>query len=255
MSNPAPPVRFFLADVHLDGAPRPHALAFRGFLRRLAARCARQPQELHLLGDLFDFWDEYHPAALAPYEEDLAELESACRAGLRLFLLYGNRDFLYGRYARRRFGATLCGDGTAVQLSDGRRLWLEHGDLLCTGDRAYLRFRRWVRSAPVRAALRLLPWRLARPLIARVRADTARDSARKAREVFQMDLGAARRRLEQQHCHVLLCGHTHKPLAEDLGAGLRLLVLPAWPDSPGGLMEENGLLTPVRFGPDGRWEE
>ena len=48
-----------------------------------------------------------------------------------------------------------------------------------------------------------------------------------------------------------MCGHTHRPQATDLGAGYRLLVLPAWCDVPAGYRERDRSLVPMRVADDG----
>jgi UDP-2,3-diacylglucosamine hydrolase len=249
-----PTLRFFLADVHLDGQLTPRAKVFRALLERAAEEAKRRPVETYFLGDLFEFWDEYHRQALAPYEDDLAALESAHQAGVKIALLSGNRDFLYGRYARKRFGAVLLGDGGMVQLSDTRFVWLEHGDLVCTGDRRYLRYRRWVRSCPARLVYWLLPWSLARILRRRVAAQSQADCEKKDPQEFEPDLDFARKRLESKGCQVLLMGHTHQPQAADLGAGYRLLVAPAFCETLAGYKEFGGAIAPVKFREDGAFE-
>lgn len=250
---PLPPNgrRVFLADLHLDGADTPRARTFRALLKRLAAEAAETPTELYILGDLFEYWEEYHRQVPALYEADLAALEALHKAGVKIFLLSGNRDFAYGKYVKRRFGATLLGDGGALRFGDGRNVWLEHGDLLCTADRRYLRYRAIVRSWPVKLLFWLMPWSVAKGFIGDLRQRTAADKKRKSAKEVEIDRDAARARLEAHGCQLLLCGHTHRPLADDLGAGYRLIVLPAWCDTCAGYREKAGGLMPVRFEPDG----
>ena len=254
--SPAPgsaaTLRVFLADLHLDGQDTPRARAFRALLGRLSSEAARRPVELYVLGDLFEFWDEYHRAAMEGYEADLAALEAAHTSGVRINLLWGNRDFMLGPRAQRRFGARLLGDGARVRIGDSRWLWLEHGDLLCTADRRYLYFLRpLVRSWPVRLAYRLLPWRIARRVVMWLAARSRAECDVKAPETFAPDAEAARKRLESAACQVLLCGHTHRAQAADLGGGLRLLALPPWRDTQEGYREQAGALTPIRVQEDG----
>ena len=85
--------------------------------------------ELYILGDLFEFWYEYRKQIFELYAKDLLALENAWQAGVKIFL-FGNRDFAYGRYVNKRFGATVLGDGQQITLHDSRPVWLEHGDLL-----------------------------------------------------------------------------------------------------------------------------
>jgi len=241
---PARPHKYFISDLHLDGSDSPHALKFRAFLKRLAEEAATQPTELFILGDLFEFWYEYHPALFAIYDKDLAALECAFKAGVKIYVLYGNRDFSYGRYSTRRFGATCLGDGQQIILSDSRPVWLEHGDLLCTGDRSYLRFRKVVRSWPVKLAFWMMPWSMASKMIARMKARSAQSKKAKAAKTFEVDLDFSRRRLEKEKCRLLICGHTHVPQAADLGASLRLIVLPAWCMQSAGYVDDGQAFHP-----------
>ena len=234
------PRRYFIADAHLDGGDNFRAEKFREFLKRLIAESAQRPIELYVLGDLFAFWYEYRAPLFEIYRRDIEALEAAWKAKVRIYLFSGNHDFAYGRYARAHFGATMLGDGEQILLSDCRSAWLEHGDLLCTADRSYLRYRAIVRSWPVRLLFWLMPWAVARWIINYVRRRAAADKQRKPAHVFEIDLAAARARLEEKKCRLLICGHTHRHLAEDLGAGLRLIVLPAWCEQAGGYVDDCG---------------
>jgi len=243
-TDPGQPRRYFIADVHLDGSDSPRALKFREFLKRLAAESAQRPTELYVLGDLFAVWYEYRAPLFEIYRRDLEALEAAWKARVHIYVFSGNRDFAYGRVARERFGATALGDGEQIMLSDHRPAWLEHGDLLCTADRSYLRYRGIIRSWPVRLLFWLMPWALARRTIERIKRRAAADKERKPGHVFDIDLAAARARLEEKNCRLLVCGHTHRPVTEDLGAGYRLIVLPAWSEQPGGYVDDGGSFRP-----------
>ena len=247
---PAPPipltVRYFIADLHLDGTDTERAKSFRNFLERIGTEAAARPVELYIVGDLFEFWYEYRRQLFEIYAADLRALDAAWHAGVKIFLFYGNRDFAYGKYVNRRFGATVLGDGQGITLNDHRPVWLEHGDLLCTDDHRYLRFRGIIRSWPVRLAFRLMPWPMANRMIERIRKKTAADKQRKAANQKDINHHAARTRLETVNCKVLICGHTHQPCSEDLGAGYRLIVLPPWCDTPAGYVDD-GTLKPFKL--------
>jgi len=237
----AGPLRIFIADLHLDGLDSERSRNFRTLLERLAVTAAERPVELFILGDLFQFWYEYRSALFELYRADLEALEKASKAGVRIGLLHGNRDFAYGGYVRKRFNAEILGDGAALTLNDGRPAWLEHGDLLCTSDTRYLRFRSIIRSFPVRMMFFLMPWALARSMIEKIRRKTSADKILKDVKSLSIDLPAARRRCEATGTRVLLCGHTHTALSEDLGAGYRLIVLPPWCETPAGYVDDGAL--------------
>jgi len=247
----APIQRLFIADAHLDGTDTPRALALRAMLERLAANQGPLRTELYILGDLFEFWEEYHGQVAQLYEKDLAAFEAAARTGVQINLLAGNRDFLYGHYVKKRLNAVLWGDGGVVTLSDSRKAWIEHGDLLCTADTRYLRFRWLIRSWPVRLYFRLKSWDSARSMLERIAQKTKEDKAQKDTATFDIDPTAARARLETHGCRLLLCGHTHKPQATDVGHALRLIVLPAWCDTHAGYRDQDGALAPFWVPSDG----
>lgn len=232
------PLRYFISDLHLDGTDSPRAQKFHFFLQKLSEATASGPVELYIVGDLFEFWYEFRKQLFKIYERDLAALEAAAQAGVTIFLFFGNRDFAYGNYVKKRLGAEVLGDGAMVKLNDARKVWLEHGDLLCTGDKRYLKFRKIIRGRMVRMLFRLMPWRMALAQIEKIRARTMADKEKKEKRVFGIDLAAARSRLETQRCQLLICGHTHEHQTEDLGAGLRLIVLPAWCEQPGGYVND-----------------
>lgn len=236
----APPLRYFISDLHLDGAETSRAERFRYFLQTISKAAANGPVELYIVGDLFEFWFEFHPQLFEIYKRDLEALESAWKAGVKIYLFFGNRDFAYGDYVHKRFGATVLGDGQDIVLSDHRRAWLEHGDLLCTGDTRYLKFRKRIRSKPVRWMFRLMPWAMAKRMVDRIRKKTTMDKKKKSPETFGIDLKAAFERLEAHKCQLLICGHTHAHQTEDLGAGLRLIVLPPWCEKAAGYVDDAG---------------
>ena len=59
--------------------------------------------------------------------------------------MHGNRDFLVGRAFARDTGCTLLKDPSLVDLA-GTPTLLMHGDLLCTDDIPYQKFRRRIRN-------------------------------------------------------------------------------------------------------------
>jgi UDP-2,3-diacylglucosamine hydrolase len=229
----------FIADLHL--APqRPETV--RLFLDFLAGRAARAAR-LFILGDLFDAWigdDDDTP----PFPEVRAALRRLTTGGTACALLHGNRDFLLGRAFCRDTGCTLLTDPTLIAL-DGTRTLLMHGDLLCTDDHDYQRFRRRVRNPLVK---RLILWKsLARR---RAIADAYRRRSALAmadKDATIMDVNAATvtkylSRLDATH---LIHGHTHRPADHELivdGLPARRTVLAQWyPDRGEALVYRGGV--------------
>ncbi|KAA6184727.1 UDP-2,3-diacylglucosamine diphosphatase [Thiohalocapsa marina] len=230
----------FVSDLHL-AAERP-AIVQR-FVGLLQGR-ARQASQLYILGDLFDAWvgdDDDTPMHRAV----IRALRGLTDSGTRCGLMHGNRDFLLGRRFARASGCTLLRDPTRILL-DGEPVLLMHGDLLCTGDQAYLRFRRRVRNPLVQ---RLFLWQsLAkrRQVAADYRRRSGEAMAAKDARIMDTDQAEVVRRMRRAGVHRLVHGHTHRP-AEHVfgldGAEATRHVLADWNDQQGELLAQA----------DGRW--
>lgn len=215
----------FVSDLHLDAARPQATAAFQRFL----AGPARDAQALYILGDLFEAWvGDDDGSALA------AAIGSALRAladsGVHLYFLRGNRDFLLGSDYAARCGMRLLPDPCVVVLH-GTPTLLMHGDLLCTADRDYQRFRAMVRAPQWQAQF------LAQPLAARAAFAV---SARQASQAHQQGLSesitdveptAVTHLLQRYGIARVIHGHTHRPAIHTLdlaGRAGQRIVLGDW---------------------------
>jgi len=215
----------FISDLHL--APGRQG-TIDLFLRFLNGR-ARRAERLYILGDLFDAWvgdDDDTP----PHPAVIAALRTVSDGGTRLYFQHGNRDFLIGRRFARASGCRLLGDPLRIELY-GTPTLLMHGDLLCTADRAYQRFRRYTHN-PLLTRLFLLRRLATRRTIAidyrrRSGAATAAKPAA-LMDVSQETVAAYMRRFGVRQ---LIHGHTHRPGHHDFtldGATASRWVLAEW---------------------------
>ena len=217
----------FVSDLHLDAA-RPGIT--RSFLDLLAGE-VRQARALYILGDLFEAWVGDDDAG-EPGASVCTALKALADGGVPVFLMRGNRDFLYGPQIAARTGATLLPDPCVVTLFDEPVL-LMHGDLLCTDDAAYQAFRRQVRDPGWQESF------LAQPLPARhAFAAQARAASREHQggvaeaigDVVEADVAAT---MARYGVRKLIHGHTHRPRVHLLTAGGRSatrIVLGDWYD-------------------------
>jgi UDP-2,3-diacylglucosamine hydrolase len=206
----------FISDLHLS-PDRPGTVDL--FLNFLAAR-ARQAQRLYILGDLFDAWigddDDSPPSPAA-----CAALRGLTQAGTACGIMHGNRDFLIGRRFARDTGCTLLKDPTLIDLGRTPTL-LMHGDLLCTDDVAYQRFRRRIRNPLIQ---RLVLWRsLAsrRAIAADYRSKSGAATAKKPETIMDVNADTVKQYLTRYGAENLVHGHTHRPADHrlDLPSGL-----------------------------------
>ncbi|HMA12472.1 MAG TPA: UDP-2,3-diacylglucosamine diphosphatase [Steroidobacteraceae bacterium] len=194
----------FVSDLHLD-EESPRAVAqFTDFLRGEA----RDAQALYILGDLFETW--------IGDDDDEPVRQSVC-AALREFtrqvpchVIRGNRDFLLGAGFERRSGCQLLPDPVRLQSGD-LRLLLSHGDLLCTRDVRYQRFREFARGAGARRGYLSLPLRVRRMLASRARADSAAYTRAAAGSIMDVDPDTVATLFGIGDADLLVHGHTHRP--------------------------------------------
>lgn len=207
--------RLFISDLHLDPS-RPRATtAFLAFL----GGSARNAEHLYILGDLFEFWigDDADCAHAREVQDALADYAGA---GHRCSVMRGNRDFLLGRQFARRTGARLLAD-PAIEAIDGQDVLLMHGDMLCTDDHGYQRYRRIVNNAGVQRLFLALPrsWRTA--VGARGRARSRRYQASQPAAITDVSATAVDAAFMRHGTSVLIHGHTHRPGIHHLEVGGR----------------------------------
>ena len=199
----------FISDLHLmPEEPATHA----AWQRYMASTPA---DAVFILGDLFEAWIGDDAALPGSFEGDCAEVLRQAAARLPVYLMHGNRDFLVGSPFLATLGVQLLDDPTVLDWA-GTRTLLTHGDLLCTDDVAYQRFRQQVRSPDWQRAV------LARPLAERqvmAQQMRAQSVAEQASGVVYSDIDAplARQWLNAANAATLIHGHIHRPGDHELG--------------------------------------
>lgn len=211
----------FVSDLHLDESRR---AALDGFARLLRAD-AGAVDAIYILGDLFEVWvgdDDDAPVA----NEVRAALAAAARR-CDLFVMRGNRDFLFGERFAADVGATLLPDPTVVEV-EGERVLLAHGDAYCTADAEYQRVRTQLRSAAWQREVLAKSLAERRTLAADMRAASVAANANKADNIMDVTGSAVDAALDEAGVATLIHGHTHRPGIHDLGDGRRRIVLGDW---------------------------
>ena len=212
----------FVSDLHLDPA-RPEITAlFLRFLQREAASA----DALYILGDLFEAWvGDDDPSSTGQQVAD--GLRRLADAGVPVYFVHGNRDFLVGQDYAGRAGMRILPDPAVVSLY-GEPVLLMHGDLLCTDDHAYQAFRAQTRDPHWQAKF------LAQPLAARQAfAAQARQASMSRQQdmidgdrasfeaVTDVNPQAVEATLARFGVATLVHGHTHRPAMHAVRIGDR----------------------------------
>jgi UDP-2,3-diacylglucosamine hydrolase len=216
----------FISDLHLCPS-RP--VITRLFLDFLAGP-ARTADSLYILGDLFEYWAGDDDLA-DPFNADICTaLRRLSDAGIPLFFMAGNRDFLAGEVFARAAGLRLLPEPALIDLA-GTPTLLLHGDTLCADDADYQAFRAEVRSPEWRQAFLALPLPQRKAQIEVLRRESEAQKRIKPMDIMDVNPGAVLQELTFHRSTLLIHGHTHRPARHRLeisGQACERWVLPDW---------------------------
>jgi UDP-2,3-diacylglucosamine hydrolase len=216
------PLAYFISDLHLQEAHPRTAEAFFAFLAQRAVHA----QQLYLLGDLFEYWAG-DDDLITPFNQHVADtLRAVSDAGVAVFWIAGNRDFLVGAAFAHAAGLTLLAEPHVVELG-GTRLALVHGDAECTDDTAYMAFRRQVRDPAWQQQFLAMPLDERKAIVARLREGSREAHGDKSMAIMDVTPAAIAALHETTGSDVIIHGHTHRPALHVDGARRRY-VLPDW---------------------------
>ncbi len=215
----------FISDLHLSGE-RPQITA--QFVRFLDGP-ARQADAVYILGDLFEAWlgDDL---VLPEHRPALGAMQALAEAGIPLYFMQGNRDFLAGSEFERLSGARLLPDPSVIDLY-GEPVLLMHGDTLCTDDLEYQGFRQMVRNPAWQREFLDKPPEARVAMARELRDVSKRETGRKAETIMDVNGEAVTGAFRRHRVRRLIHGHTHRPAVHDLevdGVPVQRIVLGDW---------------------------
>ena len=215
----------FISDLHLSEQRPAIGEAFIGFLEGEA----REAEALYILGDLFEAWlgdDMVLPA----YAQAIEAMHRLADAGVPLYVMHGNRDFLLGEAFTAMSGATLLAEPHVVDLY-GTPTLLLHGDTLCTDDVEYQRFRTMVRNPDWQADVLTKSPEERLALARQFREMSMSEMAGKSEAIMDVNAEAVASAFREAGVRQMIHGHTHRPAIHDLeldGQSARRIVLGDW---------------------------
>lgn len=223
----------FISDLHLSNDSPKELALFESFLKEQL----NQVDALYILGDLFEAWigddDKSNCATRVA-----AELRRVKARGTQTFYMHGNRDFLLGNEFALLAHMTLLPDPSVINL-DKYPVLLTHGDILCTDDKDYQRFRRFSHFYFVKKLFLALPLKLRRKIASRLREQSSIESKKKPVHVMDVNPDAVTKMLNEYQVDTMIHGHTHRPAVHIEGDKTRY-VLGAWDIEPKILVYQDG---------------
>lgn len=210
----------FISDLHLD-PQRPHLTrAFFNFLDTTA----QGADALYILGDFFHLWLYEDPFVV----EVADRLKQFSQQGTPIYLMHGNRDFLFGQGYCDRAGATLLADPSLINLY-GQPTLLMHGDSLCLDDAGYQKYRRIIRSRFIFALQYVVPLSIKQRIATRIQQQSRQAKAGKSSQIMDVTPTEVEHQLRSHGVSLLIHGHTHRPAIHQLEAAqAERIVLGDW---------------------------
>lgn len=183
-------------------------------------------RELYLLGDLFEYWagdDDLD----SPFNQSVIDaIRAVSDAGVAVYWIAGNRDFLVGERFAQAAGLTLLAE-PHVAVIGGRRIALVHGDAECTDDVSYMAFRQRVRDPAWQQQFLAMPLAQRKAIIAGLREGSREAHTGKTMAIMDVTPAAIDALHTTTGADTIIHGHTHRPALHEDGARRRY-VLPDW---------------------------
>jgi UDP-2,3-diacylglucosamine hydrolase len=220
--------RIYLAsDLHL-GAPnqansRVREARFVQWLEEAASGTGHalreEATEIHLVGDLFDFWFEYRHAVPKGSVRLLGAIAKIADSGIPVHFHVGNHDLWTFGYLEDELGISVYRE-PIFRNYDGLRCLIGHGDGLGPGDASYKRLKKVFTSPLLQRAYRLIHPDIGIPL-ASYFSRNSRASQGPQEDTYSGPEGEwlwqyCREALQTQNIDCFFFGHRHLPLDLDV---------------------------------------
>ena len=144
---------YFLSDAHLGSLAIEHRRTQERRLVRFLDSIKNKAEAIYLLGDMFDFWNEYKYVVPKGFTRFLGKLSELTDMGVEIHYFTGNHDLWTYGYLEKECGVILHRGDLTTEIHDKvfylpstrfRRLFLAHFNPNCIPHHGCRKFnRRW----------------------------------------------------------------------------------------------------------------
>ena len=127
---------YFLSDAHLGSWAIPHARTQERRLVRFLDSIKHKASAVYLLGDMFDFWNEYRYVVPKGYTRFLGKISELTDMGVEVHFFTGNHDIWTYGYLQQECGMTVHTKPGTTEIAD-KVFFLAHGDGLGDPDHKF----------------------------------------------------------------------------------------------------------------------
>lgn len=118
---------YFLSDAHLGSLAIPHQRTQERRLVRFLDSIKTKAAAVYLLGDMFDYWNEYRHVVPKGFTRFLGKLSELTDMGVEVHFFTGNHDIWTYGYLEKECGIIVHRQPQTVDIY-GRIFYLAHGD-------------------------------------------------------------------------------------------------------------------------------
>lgn len=219
---------YFVSDVHLGLDVNDPAEREARFVRFLRSIPKDRTRTLYMLGDIWDFWYEYHDVVPKGYVRVFAALMDLMDAGVEVCFFQGNHDIWCFHYFEE-LGIRILRQPYVVEIG-GKTFCLGHGDGLGPGHCWYKLMRWGFRNKFFQSMFSLLhpyiAFRFGKGWSKKSRVAKSREYVFRGADepLYKFAVDFSRDR----HVDYFIFGHFHVSEDLPLPTGARLLILKDW---------------------------
>ena len=239
-------IGYFVSDIHLKEPNERNSQTLLRFLHSVIQEQKNKSEDLHVffLGDIFDLWFGGSDFFLKKWKDFVWCLDELVKLKAKVYYIEGNHDLhIVDFWKKRKIQAFVEARYFELDTSYNEKLILrvEHGDLINHEDKAYLRYRGFIRHPIIEKVGKFLPGAFLQKL-----GDQASSTSRKHSSVYRANKETQLRNYIHQHAkkcfvqkkfHFLISGHMHVQddyIVQHLDGGrtARSINLGSWFDGP-----------------------
>lgn len=149
---------YFLSDAHLGSLAIAHKRTQERRLVRFLDSIKHKAAAIYLLGDMFDFWNEYRYVVPKGYTRFLGKLSEITDMGVEVHFFTGNHDLWTYGYLEEECGLIVHKKPLTIELY-GKEFYLAHGDGLGDPDHKFKLLRKLFHNRLCQKMLNFVhPW-------------------------------------------------------------------------------------------------
>lgn len=228
----------FISDLHLSEKTHEKNQIFYNLMKQWQ----NELDALYILGDFFDYWlgDDDKTSFILEIEETFRQF--TCTTPI--FFIHGNHDFGVSKRFAGRTGIIILKDCSTINVG-GNKILLSHGDVFCTLDKSYQRFKKIIRNPILMAIMRKVPLQWRYKLKNSLEHESSKQFNTKPNETYLVVDETIASIANKHQANVVIHGHTHRPGHYTIKNGENNIIrfeIPDWADlDPGGyILVEDG---------------